>query len=43
MCYHVSQITEPKTLARKLGKQLKANYKEGQFKPRYHLNGFDQP
>ena len=43
MCYHVSQITDPKNLARKLSKQLKANYKDGQFKPRYHLNGFDQP
>lgn len=43
MCYHVSAITDPNTLARKLGKQLRKKIKIEDFKPRYDVTGFEQP
>ncbi|MFN8431709.1 MAG: SOS response-associated peptidase [Spirosomataceae bacterium] len=43
MCYHLSEISNPRKLARKLGKQLKIQFNDEDFKPRYHVNGFENP
>lgn len=42
MCYHVSETTDPRDLARKVGKALKLKNSIFEHKPRYHVNGFDK-
>lgn len=41
MCYHVSENSDPRNIAKKLGKKLRIKFEE--HKPRYHVNGFDNP